>query len=208
MAMIGATGLVGRQLWPLLAKRGELLVLGRHKSGAVREKLGEMAEWPGLLCGEPVDVAISTLGSTRKAAGSWDAFVAVDRDALLAFARAARNAGARQFITVSSVGADPGSKSAYLRLKGDVERALAKIGFNRLDIVRPGLLLGKRDGPPRIFEQLAARLSPLLNPLLRGPLDRYAAIDSACVASAMAALVGAQPSGHFVHENDAIRSPV
>jgi hypothetical protein len=40
IALIGATGLIGRQLWPLLEARHDLLVLGRRPSGAEREKLG------------------------------------------------------------------------------------------------------------------------------------------------------------------------
>ena len=31
----------------------------------------------------------------------------------------------------------------YLRLKGEMEAALAGLGFDRLDIVRPGLLRGR-----------------------------------------------------------------
>ena len=124
IAMIGATGLIGRQLWPLLEARHELLVLGRRPSGATCEKLGRMDEWPALLAGERLDCAISTLGTTWKKTGSWEKFAAVDRDAVLAFARAAHAAGARHFLAVSSSGADPASRNAYLRLKGEVEEAL------------------------------------------------------------------------------------
>ena len=56
VAMIGATGLIGRQLWPLVEERGELLVLGRRPSGARHEKLGAWEDWPRLLAGEQVDL--------------------------------------------------------------------------------------------------------------------------------------------------------
>ncbi|GLR47222.1 NAD-dependent epimerase/dehydratase family protein [Sphingomonas astaxanthinifaciens] len=207
IAMIGATGLVGRNLWPLLEERHELLVIGRRSSGATREKIGAMETWPGLLQGEKVDVAISTLGSTRKAAGSWAAFEAVDRHAVLAFARAARNAGARHFLLVSSSGANAGSRNAYLRLKGEVEQAVEALGFVRVDVVQPGLLLGERD-EKRVGEGIAQTLSPVLNLLLQGPLDRYAGIPAEDVARALAALVEKQAPGIFLHQNRALRALV
>lgn len=204
IVMIGATGLVGASLWPLLQARNPLLVLGRRASGAAQEKLGALADWPRQLAGERIDTAISTLGSTRKAAGSWAAFEAVDRHGLLAFASAARHAGARHFLFVSSAGADAGSRNAYLRLKGEVEAAVAGLGFERIDIVRPGLLIGRR-AERRLGEGIGQAVAPLLNLVLRGPLDRYAAIPAADVARALAALVEQQGPGHFIHDNRAIR---
>lgn len=204
IVMIGATGLVGSSLWPRLEARHPLLVLGRRASGAANEKLGALSEWPDLLAGERIDTAISTLGSTRKAAGSWAAFEAVDRHGVLAFAAAARNAGARHFLLVSSSGADAASRNAYLRLKGEVEAAVAALGFERVDIVRPGLLTGKR-AERRLAEGIGQAFAPLLNRVLRGPLDRYAAIPAADVARALAALVEQEGPGHFIHDNRAIR---
>ena len=205
LALIGATGLIGGQLWPLLQERHDLLVLGRRPSGAAREKLGSMDRWPALLGGETLDVALSTLGSTRKAAGSWAAFEAVDRHAVLAFAKAARDAGARQFLLVSSSGADAGSRNDYLRLKGEVEDAVAALGFERVDVLRPGLLLGKRD-ERRVGEGIGPALAPLLNAVLRGKLDHYAPIDAGLVARAMAALAQRDEPGVFRHHNREIRA--
>lgn len=204
IAMIGATGLVGSHLWPLLEARHELLVLGRREIRAASEKLGPMEQWPSMLAGERVDVAVSTLGTTRKQAGSWSAFEAVDRHAVLAFAEAARQAGARHFLLVSSVGADPASRNSYLRLKGEVEEAVAALGFARVDAVRPGLLLGQR-AERRLAEGVGQALAPLLAPLLRGKLDRYAAIEATAVAEALAALTERDEPGRFQHHNREIR---
>lgn len=205
LALIGATGLIGRQLWPLLEGRHDLLVLGRRPSGAAREKLGSMDRWPALLAGETLDVALSTLGSTRKAAGSWAAFDAVDRHAVLAFASAVRDRGARHFLLVSSSGADAGSRNAYQRLKGEVESAIAALGFERVDVLRPGLLLGQRS-ERRTAEALGQTLAPVLGLVLRGPLDRYAPIDAGLVAKAMAALAERNEPGVFRHHNREIRA--
>lgn len=205
IAMIGATGLVGRSLWPLLGRSHDLLVLGRRPSGAAREKLGSMEEWPDLLTGEQVDVAISTLGTTWKKAGTWDRFEAVDRHAVLAFARAARGAGARHFLMVSSSGADPASRNRYLRLKGEVEQELGQVGLERLDILRPGLLLGERPGDRRLLERLGILFDPVSRLFLRGSLDRYAGVEAATVARAMAALVERPEPGLYRHHNREIR---
>ncbi|GAA4011169.1 hypothetical protein GCM10022280_05850 [Sphingomonas swuensis] len=164
-----------------------------------------MEEWPALLKGERIDVGISTLGSTRKSAGSWAAFEAVDRHAVVAFAKACRKAGARQFLLVSSSGADFGSRNDYLRLKGEVEQAVTALGFERVDVLRPGLLLGER-AERRTAEGLAQAAAPLLNLLLRGGLERYAAIEAETVARAMAALAGRPGTGLFVHHNREIRA--
>ena len=147
---------------------------------------------------------MSAIGTTMRQAGSKAAFRAVDHDAVTDFASAARRAGARRMAIVSSVGADAASRNFYLRVKGEAEAALRALGFERLDIMRPGLLRGPRDGPPRTGERLALLLSPVSDLILRGPLDRYAAIDAAVVADAMVASLDQTGAGTFVHENRAI----
>ena len=203
VALIGATGLIGRSLAPLLAAAHDLILIGRRPArvAGADERIGAMSEWPALLAGATIEVAISTLGTTWKQAGTWEAFRAVDVGAVLGFARAARAAGAGQFINVSTVGAAAGNRHHYLALKGEVERDLDAIGFDRLDVIRPGLLVGDRGGDRRIGERIAIAFSPVANLVLRGPLDRYAAIHASQVATAMAALVGARDDGRHTHFN-------
>ncbi len=202
IALIGATGLTGRSLVPLLSARHQLHLFGRRASGfEVRESVAPAVEWPELVRQARLDIAISALGTTWNEAGSWPAFEAVDRDAVIGFAEAARDAGTRHFLTISSVGADPGSRNRYLALKGEVEQALGRIGFDRLDVLRPGLLRGARGSNRRRGERIGIFVSPLVNLVLRGPLDRFAAIDASKVAAAIAALAGAGGSGTFVHHN-------
>lgn len=206
VALIGATGLVGSLVVPLLA-RHQLVVLTRRPTGfaGVTERVAPANGWPALLAGERLDAAVSTLGSTWRKAGSWDAFERVDRDAVVGFARAALAAGARQFISVSAAGADPRSPDPYLALKGRADTDLSSLGFERVDLLRPGLLRGPRGNDRRLQERLAIALSPLTNLFLRGRLDRFAAIDSADVAQAAAALLASPQPGTFIHENGQIR---
>jgi uncharacterized protein YbjT (DUF2867 family) len=127
--------------------------------------------------------------------------VAFDFDLVVDFAAAARSGGVRHMITISSVGADPASANFYLRSKGEMERALAALDFERLDIVRPGLLRGQRRGDRRSGDRLGIIVSPLLNFLLRGRLDRYAAINADVVAAAIAKLAGLGVAGMYIHHN-------
>lgn len=153
-----------------------------------------------------LDVFVCALGTTIKAAGSEEAFAAVDRDLVLHLASLALHLGARQAIIVSSVGADASSSNFYLRTKGRMERDVCGLGFARCDFMHPGLLLGERDGAPRGGEALAQSLAPWFNPLLAGPFRRYRAIPAETVAAAMVALVGQAATGEFRHDFEAMQS--
>src|SRR5262245_52892529 len=89
---------------------------------------------------EGTAVAFCCLGTTMRQAGSKDAFRRVDHDAVLAFAKAALERGARRFLVVSSVGAGANSANFYQRTKGEVEEELAQLGFAQLTILRPSLI--------------------------------------------------------------------
>lgn len=204
--LIGGTGLVGGLLADrLLAGDVEVHALLRRTAGRSapgwHEHVAPPGDWPALARSIGGDVAISALGTTSRAAGSDAAFRAVDFGMVTDFARAAREGGVRQMIAVSSVGADPGSRLFYPRLKGEMEEALAALAFERLDIVRPGLLRGARGADRRLKERIGILVSPAVNLLLRGRLDRYAAIDAAIVADAIAALAQEAAPGRFVHHN-------
>jgi uncharacterized protein YbjT (DUF2867 family) len=151
------------------------------------------------------DVAICALGTTIRAAGSKAAFRAVDHDSVLAFARAAQAAGVTRFIVVTAVGADAGSGVFYTRVKGEVEVALAAMGFARLDIIQPGLIIGPR-AERRPVEAVLQVVTPLLDPLLVGGLARYGSVPAEVIAGAIAKLAERVVPGRFVHQNRALRA--
>ena len=150
-----------------------------------------------------MDAYVCALGTTIKRAGSREAFLAVDRDLVLRLGAIARDLGARHAILVSSVGASAQSGNFYLRVKGETERELAELGFERVDFLRPGLLLGERS-ESRLGESIAKALTPLTNPLLRGALRRYRGIEAGAVAAAAVAVLGRDAPGRHVHENTAL----
>lgn len=211
VVMIGATGLVGSLAASRMLEQGLTVeALVRRPSGLVhpawREHVAAPEEWPAIVASLRPEAAVSALGTTMRQAGSEAAFRAVDHDMVVAFARAAAAGGARHMVTVSSVGADRGSANFYLRIKGEMETALEGLGFERLDILRPGLLRGPRGGERRLGERVGIALSPVVNLFLRGRLDRFAAIDGDVVAAAVVGALGQSLRGAFRHDNRAIRS--
>jgi uncharacterized protein YbjT (DUF2867 family) len=169
-----------------------------------REVIADSGQWSEKIAAIRPAIVLNALGTTIRQAGSQAAFRAVDHDLVLAVARAAKEAGARHFISVSSVGAAAKAANFYLRTKGEAEAALRALAFERLDLLRPGLLLGERQGPFRAGEALAMLAAPLTDVLLHGGLRRYRSIAAASVARAMAALAAMGGSGTHVHEHDAI----
>jgi uncharacterized protein YbjT (DUF2867 family) len=199
LLLAGGTGLVGRSLIALA--KGRLIpitTVGRRITGDVENEL--VVDFTALPTLPAADTAICTLGATMGDAGSKDAFKAVDFDAVIAFARAAKESGVSHFLIVTAIGADSESRAFYSRVKGAVEIELTTIGFNRLDILRPGLLLGKRQSR-RPVEQFLQYLSPMISLIARGPWSRYASISAEQLAGALLALCHETTPGVFYHQS-------
>lgn len=199
IVLFGASGLVGGLLGPRLSGH-EVIGVGR-RAIAAGDRVAAVADWPVVVADIKPDVVISMLGTTIRKAGSRAAFAAIDHDAVLAVAVAARAAGARQFMLVSSVGANARASNFYLATKGRVEHDVNALGFERTDIFRPGLLVAARAGDPRLVEQLMMTLSPVTNLLTPPAFDRYRAIAARDVAAAIAGAVGAAATGVHIHHN-------
>ena len=211
IVIAGGSGLVGKQAADMLARAGFAVhLVSRRPSHAlapdIEEHVAPTADWPAIVARLKPDVAISGLGTTIRTAGSRDAFRAVDHDLVLAFAQASHDAGVRHFITISSVGAMPASSSFYLRTKAKMEQGLRNIGFQRLDIMRPSLLTGGRRDDRRPGEALGILLSPFVDILMFGPMQKFASTPSGKVAKAISNLAKPAEDGVFVHENASINA--
>ncbi len=206
LLLVGATGMVGSAV--VRAAPAGLHFLVRRPAddlpAGVRQTVAPTDRWPEEIATAAPAVVASALGTTIRQAGSQAAFRAVDHDLVLAVARAARDAGARHFITVSSVGASARAANFYLRTKGEVEEALGAMGFDRVDILRPGLLTGERKGPFRAGEAMAMLAAPVTDALMHGSLRRYRSVPGATVARALIALAQGGGTGTHIHEHDAI----
>lgn len=198
----GASGLVGREiLQGLLADDSVVAVhsLGRRELPFKHPKLTQyrvdFKAFPSL---PRVGEAFIALGTTIKVAGSQAAFRAVDFDAVVAVAKAAKAAGASRLGVVSAMGASPRSPVFYNRVKGEMEEALSALGFDTLVIARPSFLAGDREAlgqPLRSGEKLALRVSKLLAPLIPA---NYASVDANRVADALLTMVPRSRGRHVL----------
>ena len=211
IALVGATGLIGMSLIRLAVNRPDIRIIGISRRevalppGARMEVLvADPDSWGDAIAAANADTLVCALGTTWAKAGKDEAaFRAVDQDLVLACGKAAKAAGIRQMIAVSSVGADPMAKNFYLKVKGETEQALGKLGLTRLDVLRPGLLRGPRE-ELRPAERLGMIASPLADLLMNGAYRKYRSIRAETVAQAIVGLTREAMAGRFVFEHDAI----
>ncbi|ACB93702.1 hypothetical protein [Beijerinckia indica] len=148
--LAGSTGLVGGLVGTRLAGTPEVDLIRLVRNGA--SGYGHAINFERL-CQEPAghwsrshptaSISLSPAwGRPIATAGSQAAMFRVDHDYVLAVAQGARALGARQFILVTAAGA--GGPGFYLQTKGKIEQAVTALGFKRVDIIRPGFLLGTR----------------------------------------------------------------
>ena len=128
---------------------------------------------------DPIDIVFCCLGTTRREAGSKEAFVHADYTLVIDTALVGKKLGAQHMLVVSAMGANAHSPFFYNRVKGEMEEALIAQQWPRLTIARPSMLIGERE-KKRAGETLFA---PIFN-LLPGNLKSIEARD---VASALLA---------------------
>jgi uncharacterized protein YbjT (DUF2867 family) len=199
--LAGATGLVGRALLPLLLAtkyyRSVRVLLRRaapdiKSSAKLKIHRVDFASLPAAF--PTADDVFIALGTTIKVAGSEAAFRQVDCDFVVDTARAARAAGATRLAVVSAMGADAKSRGFYNRVKGEMQAAIAQLGYESVVIAQPSLLLGDRAAlgqSARSGEIWAARLAGPLGWILPKAVRP---IQARTVASALlAAILDAKP---------------
>lgn len=187
--VIGATGLVGTQLvQQLLAddRFSKVIVFGRRPLGIANPKLEEHLidfdkpeAWQHLVKG---DVFFSSLGTTLKQAGGQSQQYKVDYFYQYKFAEIAAQNGVPAYVLVSSSGANKDSMIFYSRMKGTLEEAVKKLGFQSLNIIQPGLLHGDRK-EERFGEELAYKVMHFLDRV--GIAGKYRPYEDKVVARAM-----------------------
>lgn len=156
--VVGATGEVGKAIVKELVKRSQFekvtLLVRRHldlpspdtdenyrkvdQKVIDFENLSESAD-----AFKGYQIGFSALGTTRAKSGA-EGFYRVDHDYVVETAKLAKQGGCQHFHLVSSGGANKNSYFLYPKTKGEAEEDVSKIGFERLSIYRPNLLLVDR----------------------------------------------------------------
>ncbi|TVP54199.1 MAG: oxidoreductase [Halomonadaceae bacterium] len=215
VAMVaGPTGLVGRQLWPLLAsdnRWSRVILLSRRPLAALPagvECLQIDFEHPHKVLSQvPVDDLFWCLGTTLKQAGSREAFARIDRDYAQWVVESLQAAGPLQHIlAVTAMGSNARSRVFYNRIKGQLEQNLNRSSVPAVTLLRPSLLLGERHDQ-RLLEGLGNRVAGPVSKLMRGPLAPWAPVPGYCVAQAMhRAAVARLESPHIRRHRSSIAS--
>lgn len=186
--IIGATGATGKDLLHQLLEDkdfDEVIIFVRKPLELQNAKLkthvvnfDKPDEWKNLVQG---DVAFSCLGTTLKAAGSKEAQRKVDYDYQYEFAKTAKENAVADYILVSSYGADPKSKIFYSRMKGDLEKSVKDLRFEKVTIFQPGML--ERKNTERTGEVLGGKIIKFANKF--GILTQQKPLPTAVLAKAM-----------------------
>ena len=205
----GYSGLIGRQLLDLLLADNhysKIIAVGRKTLAIESPKLiQKVVDFNDIdLDTEKIDDVFCCLGTTIKKAGSKEKFRLVDFQFPVNLANFCYQHGATSFSLVSSMGANDSSAIFYNQVKGEVENAINNIGFERVEIYRPSLLLGPRD-ESRTAEDLGKFLMKGLGFLFVGALKDYKAIESEKVAKALITIAKEEGSGNRIHSSGAIQ---
>lgn len=202
--LLGATGLVGGHLLQQLLESphyAEVVALSRRPLGVQHPKLRNVIlEFdnpdPGVIRGDDLFCA---LGTTIRKAGTKEAQYRIDCTYPYEIGKIARQNGARQYLLVSSVGADARSSNFYLRTKGELEEKIQSLGFEHFVATRPSVLLGGRS-EFRLGEKVGIALAKIFNPLIP---RRYRGIEAGKVARALIRLANSGEKGtRFVESEE------
>ena len=195
VVMLGATGAVGTQTLKALLSIPtirQVTTLGRRPVPKITNELVKQHKTDVF---EPNSykhyltnhqVAICTLGVGEPSKVSREDFLKIDKLAVLAFAKACKEAGVSHFELLSSVGISAEYKSFFLRTKGELVEELKGLEFERLSIFQPSMILTptNRYG---FTQALTLAIWPKLNPILLGRLKKYRGIKVEQLGQAFAA---------------------
>jgi len=186
--VIGATGLVGRELVRQLLENRDIekvRIFIRREFDSLHPKLeqhvidfNDTESWKSHLKG---DVLFSALGTTLKQAGSKNNQYLVDFTYQFRFAEEASKNGIPVFVLVSSAGANPRSLIFYSRMKGELEKETEKLPFQKITIMRPSILAGTRE-KRRVAEEWSAGIMVKITKFI---LKKYRPVPAGIVAKAM-----------------------
>lgn len=206
--IIGATGLVGSTLVeqilenPAYSKAVLLLrkPLNISHSKLVQEVIDFDKPYASKIVGDDLFCA---MGTTLAKAGSKEAQYKIDCTYPFEIGKIAKANDVKQYILVSSVGANFDSSNFYLKTKGDLEQKIKSLDFQNFVSLRPSFLMGDRK-EFRLGEKIGVVIAKILSPLMIGGLKKYRGIEASKVAKSMQALANQGLTGvHFI-ESDKI----
>ena len=209
--IIGSTGLIGSELLNLLLESShytKVITFVKRDTGIKHPKLTQHIidfdkpeTYKELVVG---DDFFCTIGTTIKKAGSQKAFRKVDFEYPRQFAAFALQNRVKQFLIISSLGADANSGNFYLKTKGEIQDFLKDCNFESVAVLQPSLLLGNRT-EFRLGEKVGAFFMKSLSFLFLGNLKKYKPIEGKTVAKALLKIAQKNDTGFKIYESDVIQ---
>lgn len=191
----GATGYTGRVLVPLLAKSSEWKPLAHVRPGsrhaevlptAIERREVDLANTAALISAMAgCEAVVSLIGTTRAQFGPGVSYETVDIGTTQLLVNAAKQAGSKRFVLLSSVGASENGV-AYLRAKAVAEKIVMTSGLDWI-ILRPSAIVGPGRQLPRLLTPLAIVLRYV--PGLQRMFDDYRPVHIEVLARAIFAAV-------------------
>ncbi|EGS19658.1 uncharacterized protein CTHT_0041370 [Thermochaetoides thermophila DSM 1495] len=154
----------------------------------------------------PPTTVISALGTTRAAAGGITNQWKIDHDLNVELARAAKAAGVKNFVFVSSAGTRGvlANRVPYSQMKQGVEDTVKELDFETAIILRPGAILGKREESrpaEAVFQGLVRGIGKIVGVWAQDKIGQEAeVIARAAVHAARIAEEGKAPAKWWVLE--------
>ena len=207
----GASGLIGNLLLDILLRApeyDEIVILVRKALPVENKKLTQLTinfdDLPNYAAQINGHAIFCCLGTTRKKTPDLDTYRKIDHDYPLQLAQIAKQHGIGNYHFVSSLGANTNSSSFYLKIKGENEADIKKVGLQSLHIYQPSFLTGDRN-EHRPIERFLSPLAKIIDHVLFGSLKKYRSIPAATVAAAMYKESLINQAGLFIHPSDKIK---
>ncbi|ODV95254.1 hypothetical protein PACTADRAFT_2959 [Pachysolen tannophilus NRRL Y-2460] len=181
--IVGSTGLVGKEIliqlnnsetiknvYSLTRRKVPDFIPNVKTTEVIEPNIINWVNSMEKLCNENLKIFISSLGTTKAAAGSLERQYEIDHDLNLQLAKIAKkNLNIQTYILVSTMAASSKSKFPYLKMKGQLEEEIIDLKFNKTIILRPGVLLGKREKSKGLPASIASSLGSLVHNTFLAP---------------------------------------
>lgn len=205
--VLGSTGLIGTSVINLLLQDDRYMcvyaIVRKANSFPIHPKLVEIvADYTTIENSKNLIInhIYCCIGSTKSKTPDQSAYYQIDHDYPI---RIAEIYPCDTYTYISSIGANPKSSNFYLKMKGITEVDLQLLNIPSLNILRPSLLLGKRN-EKRLLEDIAQYIFPIINKLMIGKLKKFKAIAADDVAKAMINCTTQTHSGVRIFESEEI----